>query len=428
MDNELPRLTADEVKAKIEAGEKIEKYHIERLQINKKDFTVPINIAECEIEVLDLNKSTFQEDVVIRRSNVKTLVLSEATFNKKCDFKKGRIGRGRTQRAVFKDAAIFSECALAYCSFHESVFESKADFGWSEFTGDATFTKVVFKGQGTFDHVHFTNSGVFKETQWEDRANFSSVEVGHDLDLSNSVFKGDLWLAESVIRLSLNLSYAQVEGHTDFSNCSAGRSILLTNVKPGEKQGFRFRNATSPLIHLERDVVEGHIYPENEGKYASASKEYGFLRTTFQNINRFDDEDWAYYHFKRMERLGRPFSYRPLPLVRRLGEYLFLDLGCGYGTRPFRTLFICLAIVLAFAFCYFVNDIAVPSDVSYGVDSKLFTRFIYSIDVSLIAFSGGYGDLNHITGAIKFLPMLEYMLGVVLIGIFIVAFSRKVIR
>lgn len=425
MAEDLKRLTNDEVKEKLRAGESIEKCYIERLSISKMDFEKPIQIAECEIENLDLNRSTFKEDVVIRRSEIKTLVLSEATFLKKADFKKNKIGRGRVQRTTFQDAALFGETGFAYTSFHQSIFENKADFKWSSFFGDATFTEVTFKQGGDFNHVTFSENAIFKNSEWGDRANFSSVEVAKDLDLHDSKFKGELWLAEAVVKLTINLSHSELEGNSDLANVSAGRSVLMTGVKPGEKQGFRFSNMSSPVIILERDVVEGHIFPENDGKYRQASKEYGFLRTTFQNINRFDDEDWAYYQFKRMERLGTPVSLNPLKLLKRGVEYFFLDIGCGYGTKPFRTFGVCLIMILFFSFCYLASGISSPE--KYGVNSVALNRFLHAFNISVTAFSGGYGDLN-ISGPLKLLAIIEYLLGVVFMGIFVVAFSRKVIR
>jgi hypothetical protein len=172
--------------------------------------------------------------------------------------------------------------------------------------------------------------------------------------------------------------------------------------------------------------VEGHIYPEADGKYSLAANEYGFLRTVFQNLSRFEDEDWAYYQFKRMLRKGKAFSYNPLSLLKRGIEYFFLDLGCGYGTKPFRTLMMSGILLLFFAFFYFLHfDNVNPA--LYGVPSPIVTRALYAIDLSVTAFSGGYGDLT-IQGPIRLVAMIEYLLGVVLVGLFVVAFSRKVIR
>lgn len=100
----------------------------------------------------------------------------------------------------------------------------------------------------------------------------------------------------------------------------------------------------------------------------SAAREYGFLRTAFQDINRFEDEDWAYY----------------------------VSFGPNVATED------------------------------YGF-SPAANRWIHALDTSLIAFSGAYADVR-LEGRMQWLAMCEYLVGVVFLGLFVVAFSRKVIR
>ncbi|MEM1009013.1 MAG: hypothetical protein AAGJ35_08395, partial [Myxococcota bacterium] len=139
----------------------------------------------------------------------------------------------------------------------------------------------------------------------------------------------------------------------------------------------------------------------------------------------FDSEDWAYYHFKRSERISRPRKGL-LDQVLRFFNYFFLDIGCGYGTYPFRTLGVCFAMVLGFALLYLL---ALPYDpkATYGLSSLAFNKVFYALDTSLKVFSGGYSEVKTY-GGFKFIVMFEYLLGVVFLGLFVVAFSRKVIR
>lgn len=421
----LPTMDNEEAKNKILAGEKLQGVYIERLTLSKREIEQAIHMVECEITHLDLNKSTLREEILLRRCNIANLVLSDAIFEKKFDFKRSRVGRGRIQRATFKNGVNFDSAHLAHTSFHQSDFSGKAEFSRCAFYGEATFSEAKFHGEAKFTTSQFASKAVFRNTQWDAKVDFRNIDVGNDLELSGSAFAAELLLIGAVIRLSLDLSHSRLQGQTDFGHATIGRILSLNRVKLGDKQSFRFLNVSASSIVIEREIVEGHIYPEREGKYLLASKEYGFLRNTFEDINRFDDEDWAYYQFKRMERIGQPFSANPLQQLKRMFEYLFLDLGCGYGTKPFRTLVAGGSLILLFAACYFLY-FANASVGDYGFSSNLLNRIFYALDISLVAFSS-YGDLT-IKGPIRMLAMFEYLFGIVFMGLFVVAFSRKVIR
>ena len=420
-------LSSQEAKEKIKAGEELSDFKIDRLSLTKVSIDSPIHIVDCEIGTLDLNHATVLENVTIRRCKIKMLVVSEARFEKKFDFKKSSVGRGRLQRTYFGGPSFFSEAVLAFCSFHKSTFVGPSDFSRCNFLGDATFTDVTFQDNVKFVHSLFKESGVFANAVFQEKADFKHITCRKDMDFSHSSFQGDLLLMNSVVELSLSLLKSNMSGKTDFSSISVGRTLNLLGVTVGENQGFRFINANANPIVFQRDVVEGHVWPEQGGDYLGASREYGFLRTAFEYINRFEDEDWAYYQFKRNERRGRPLSMNPVHLIQRAGNFLFLDIGCGYGTKPFRTLGVIATLVLFFAMCYFMGGMPAPAENLYGLSSPGLNKFMHSLYTSLLAFSGSLADVK-LTGFLRILSMLEYMLGVLFMGLFVVAFSRKVIR
>ncbi len=438
IDNDLPVLSTEEAKLKLEKGEPIEGVHIERLAFNKKQLQVPVSIVECKIDMLDFNNSTFTEDVVIRRCDIQTLVLSEAVFEKKCDFKKTTIHRGRIQRATFKGKAAFDEAKICYTSFYQSVFEGEADFSRTSYFGEATFNEAIFKGDASFIHADFPDKALYKKTQWFGETDFKNIEIQNDIDFQEAYFHSNVYFTNSVFRLSMDFTCTTFSGRTDFAHVSVGRSIILHNLTLGPDQGFRFKNACIASILFDRETVEGHIFPEHEahkanvehphGFYLEASREYAFLRTAFQQINRFDDEDWAYYQFKKCERKGQPWSYRPIKLLKRAVDFFFLDLGCGYGTKPFRTFAVSLVMVAVFAMFYFI-DLQPAQCKVYIQDAAFANQCLYALDISVMALSGGYSALpSELPGSMRLAAMLEYFVGMVLLGLFVVAFSRKVIR
>lgn len=429
MNSELPKLTSDEAKQKLEAGEAIEKVFIERLVLAKKNISYPIKLIECEIDHLDLNSSTIEGEVTIRRCEIGMMVASDTVFNNKLDLQNTHLKRGRFPRAQMKGEFNGKDSRLSYVSFHESKFEGKVAFR-NAVLREPTFSNTTFQSGALFTESQFQGKANFQESKWLEGANFKRIKALEDLDFQRAHFSKDVLMNGSVIKQSLDFGGATLEGFTDFRDMTLGHSLYLGGVNLGEKQGFRFLNAMAASFILNRDIVEGHVYPEAEGKYRAASREYAFLRSTFQSLNRFDDEDWAYYQFKKLERKGKPFSYNPIALINRLSSYFFLDIGCGYGTKPFRTLAVCGVMILVFALSYFIYFGSQPSPNNYGFESKLINQAIYAMDISLIAFSGGHGDLAsmNIRGSIRLLNMVEYLLGVLFMGLFIVTFSRKVIR
>jgi uncharacterized protein YjbI with pentapeptide repeats len=419
-------LTADEVKHKLKNGEAVEGVTLERITLAKSKFTGPVILTECQIEHLDLNGSTFQGEVILRRCKIRTLILSGSTFEKICDLKKSTVHRIRCQEATFQGGFHGSEATLAG-SFHKSIFVGKADFGWSRIHGDATFTEVQFQSEADFRNARIEGNGIFEKAHCRGAALFCDSVIEGDLRLRNSVWERELNLSRSQVKLGVDMTAASLGGVTDMRDMTVGRTINLNRLQLGPQQGFRFMGLVASTMDMQRKTVEGHVHPEQEKKYWFATDEYGFLRVMFQKIHRYEDEDWAYFQYKRMERKSKPLGWNPLRWLIRGCNYLFLDLGCGYGTRPFRTLLACALMVIFFAFLYLglAIDHSIPVR-NFGFSTEI-NQVIQAFDYSLTAFSGSYSELPFEGGG-RILAMIEYMLGVVFLGLFVVALSRKVIR
>ena len=78
-----------------------------------------------------------------------------------------------------------------------------------------------------------------------------------------------------------------------------------------------------------------------------------FSSAIFEGLHRYEHEDWAFYRFKVNQRRGKPRSWnKPWTKLAGFSDWLFLDLGCGYGTNPLRTVRAALIIVLGFGVIY----------------------------------------------------------------------------
>ena len=161
--------------------------------------------------------------------------------------------------------------------------------------------------------------------------------------------------------------------------------------------------------------------------------EYGLLKRIFGGLHRYDQEDWAFYRFKVNQRKpvhtrgGGPGASWPGSLT-----------GCSwtaaarYGTNPLRAVVAALVMVLAFALVYMigVNSLHVDHSPFEGPTDSLPNRIMIGLTTSVAAFTSGFGDLRDVArgGMMNVLLIVESLLGTLLWGLFIVAFSRKVIR
>ena len=183
---------------------------------------------------------------------------------------------------------------------------------------------------------------------------------------------------------------------------------------------------------VDRETLKDHLLSEKENNYMETADEYAIIRTNFERINRYDDEDWAYLKQKQNQRRCLyKNSKNPWKKIRELSEWLVLDLGCGYGTDPFRAIRSSLIVVCLFAILYFFTLQGILPPDQYATVSSLNPVFkaAAAFNISLIVFTSGYADIKvvpeHWAGL--FFP-IEFMFGIVLIGLFVVSFSRKVIR
>lgn len=419
------KMTPEEAQRRLIAGEPLTGISLERLVLSGRTFERPIVITDCSIRMIDLNRCTFKEDFTFRRNRVGSIVINDSVFEKKADLKKNDFRRMRAPRCTFRGDATFSNSAMASCSFFKSRFEAKTDFSRCEFREDPNFEEVHFGGFTTFWFARFSGSVSLRGARAESMLELRRIDVTDSMNFREAHLLGGVDAGEAAFGRNIDFAEATLGGFIDFHRAQVGQNLTLRGANLEDGQGFRFLGLSASRILLGRETVEGHIHHENEKKYWFASQEYAFLWSVFRQNSMFEEEDWAYYGFKRLERRGLPRTWNPLTLLWRGLTYLLLDIGCGYGTAPFRTFGVCGAIVVVFAFVYFFA-IPYPADADYQLGALNHAAFAF--DMSVTAFSGSYADVPPAFGPHKYIGIVEYLLGVLFIGLFVVAFSRKVIR
>jgi hypothetical protein len=190
-------------------------------------------------------------------------------------------------------------------------------------------------------------------------------------------------------------------------------------------------------VLIKPEQLVKRLESEVIGDYHQAAHEYAFLKRCFASLHRHEQEDWSYYRFKVCQRRAKAQSWwRPWQKVGRFFDWLLLDVGCAYGTNPMRAVRAALVIMLIFAAIYatgidqFYYDeekprLPFPDEPYNSLANRTTNGFLYSIAI----FTSGLSNMRELARGWMNVPlMVESILGTLLWGLFIVAFSRKVIR
>ncbi|NLS93998.1 MAG: hypothetical protein GXX96_17705 [Planctomycetaceae bacterium] len=301
------------------------------------------------------------------------------------------------------------------------------------FAGQLRVEKCRFEGTVRFWDARFEGWAEFLACEFATHADFRNFHAEEGLAFSKCRFAGDMLFRGSTVSKKLDFGDSRFEGLVDLSKAKLHDFVYLERIEQGDEQQFAFANAVADRILVRPEQLEGRIRSENEKNHAAAMQEFGLLKRNFETLNRYEDDDWAFYRFKVNQRRSRPVSLlRPLRPLMRLADWVFLDLGCGYGTNPFRAVRSALVMIFLFALIYmagiqrFVGESPLLAEQPVSLANRALFAVMTSISVFTAGFTGEH--LNSAEGWLLFPLGVEALLGTLLWGLFIVAFSRKVIR
>jgi hypothetical protein len=291
----------------------------------------------------------------------------------------------------------------------------------SRFNGPVRFWEARFEGWASFEGVTFA-----------DQADFRSVHADEGFVLKDCRFLNDFLFRGSSVSKKWDANGSRFEGLLDLSKAKLHDFVYLEGIEQGSDQRFAFQNAITERMLIRTEQLAGRLASEETGDHECAAREYALLKRVFEAAHRYEQEDWAFYRFKINQRLCCVRSWRrPWTKLNQFLNWVFLDIGCAYGTSPFRAVTAAAVMILAFALVYMVGIDGLHIDrVPFsGEPSTLPNRILIGLQTSVAAFTSGFGDLRDTGRGLMSLPLIaESLLGTLLWGLFIVAFSRKVIR
>lgn len=416
-DIKRPEMPWQEALALLIAGKEVVGVKIRRI-VFSGEITYAVNFRNCVLIQPEFRKCVFKEGVHLLSCTVDRLqFVRKNTFEK--EFK---LDGSTVSKLMMKNAEVNGNFSARNALFRGKFFCQDCDF----------------KAKSNFWEARFETWTNFLGCRFGDEADFRSIHADQGFVISNnSVMEGDFLFRGANVEKKFQLDGARFMGAVDLSKAKLHDFAYMEAIEQGPKQTFSFLNTVGERIRVRPEQIEGRLASELAGKHEDAMQEYGLLKKCYSALHRFDQEDWAFYRFKVAQRKSKPMSWkRPWTVWRTAGDYLFLDVGCGYGTNPLRAVRMAVVIILFFALIYAVNvemfyadpnklPFPGPGSEKTDLDNRVMIGFITSVSV----FTSGMGGIREIAKGWMNVPvMIESIMGTLLFGLFIVAFSRKVIR
>lgn len=407
-----PLLNAAEALARLRAGQPLTQVRVRRLWL-KGEFPETVEFQHCTLEELIIDGAVFRKDLLFRRCTLDRLRIAKKT--------------------TVEGQLALNGCHLRGAAFSRLTVKGPALFGHARFHDKARFQNCCFAGRSNWWEARFHNWVDFVGCEFANEADFRSVDCDEGLIFLRCTFRGPALFRGAAVHKKFQTDACHFDGLLDLSKAKLHDFAYLETITTGPQMRLALINAVTERLLVRPAQVEGRLLSEQEGRFADAMQEYGLLKRCYQAQHRFAEEDWAYYHFKVCQRRAVPRSWRrPGTKLRQFCDWLFLDQGCGYGTNPARAVGMAGVIILAFALVYMLDIEDFYDDRRPFPEADLThpaNRVMMALTTSVSVFTSGMGGIREIAKGWLNVPiMIESLLGTLLFGLFIVAFSRKVIR
>ncbi|WP_406696002.1 hypothetical protein V5E97_33905 [Singulisphaera sp. Ch08] len=413
MDRSSSIMTAAEALEKLKRGEPIERTRVVGLKL-RGEFTEPVRFREVTLIQFEIEKSTFNQEVAFERCT-----LERPRFTRKSHFEKG---------------LCFTASTLIKPDLRGMTVKGAFRCDNIRVRGRFLVEASRFEGRLRFWDAQFQGWVELKRSEFVEEVDFRSIHVAEGFVISGCQFRSNVLFRGAAIQKKWQADSSRFEKMLDFSKAKLHDFVYLEGIEQGESQRFAFTNALAERILIRPEQIVGRLASEEAGDHLQAMQEYGLLKRIFEGLHRYEEEDWAFYRFKVNQRLCKSRSWRnPWTKLSGMADWLLLDHGCGYGTNPFRAVRTALVIIIGFALVYALNVQSLHIEDGHepfaGDKGTLANRLMIGTLTSVSAFTSGFGDIRGAaTGWINLPLIAESLMGTLLWGLFIVAFSRKVIR
>lgn len=243
-----------------------------------------------------------------------------------------------------------------------------------------------------------------------------AADLRGSLSLNTNFQGADLKGARFGVEEDSNLMPAMFD-NTDFRGADLFRANFKDCYFYGTKlEGAFIRGADISNAHLEEaDWGSYVIGEENKKDFYSAEHYYRQLKMWYTKSGYYDTA--GEFFFREMTARRKAMKWWPKPWNRAISK-LLLSMLCGYGEKPERVIVSALVIIFGLAIAYYLWG-------SFNTSS-----FWDTLYYSVVSFTAvGYGNwAPQPTGWAKGVGAAEAVLGVFMIALYLITFTRKMTR
>ena len=378
-------------------------------------FNKSLGLSKCKING-DLHFDTDYDDCDSYGISVgATTNLSKLTVD----------GDFNAQQSSFSELVDLSNITVhGETNLSNSTFGGVTRFNMAIFNGDFNTAAAIFEKESDFSHCKFNSDVVFNMTEFKRAAKFDETN-------SNSPIK----LIGSKLNLGIVRQPKDNDTYYDLTRATLGDIDLKPQTKDvfkhykihkTEFDGFDF----SHHMELYSDEYNIHTYEckQDTNQPTTAELVSTYLKSK-NGANRVGATTAASKFFMKEMKFRRILHWETLfnkkaSIVERIKSLIswisnwFLNISCGYGERPLRTIGISFGVILAYTPLYLIinspQSASVVSSVSFS--TQAFATLIFGQSAQSVPIS------------IQFIGATEGFIGAFLIALFVFALTRSIHR
>ncbi|TNE44316.1 MAG: hypothetical protein EP343_31700 [Deltaproteobacteria bacterium] len=397
---------------------------------------------------------SFERAIFHRRTNFSNVQMvarcqfQQSTFHQNVSFNRAIFER----QAVFSDVtfvekATFVDAHFAYKAFFTGATFQQVEFNGAEFEGAAAFSSdqvvtakedsqaATFHGEAHFEGTRFLKKALFQFVTFAEEASYKYAYFGEQVSFRYAKFQKDAVLTGVFCNLELDLRRMTVAQELHLKGANINRRV---NLADASFAGISFYNMVTDLIAVTPQQIAGKLRGDRSTDPAPielerTANEFLLLKKSFAYQGMHDEEDWAYWMFRRTSRQA---SSKESLAERKWGqlcknglERVFLDYGSSYGTHPLRITVLAFCLILFFGVFYWCVPDQIVLEGKEIVGGQRIS-LVQSIYFSTMAFTTmGFGDVHpDFHGWLKGIVALEALVGIITMTLFVGTYARKIVR
>jgi len=424
-----------------------------------------------DLDISDLSTDSYYEvncPIQINESEIMGQIkFSDVVFTKTVDFMQTTfVDDVKFENVSFRENAIFSQAYFAKnayfmednfygdAHFIESVFDRKVNFDNSYFCGNSFFGSSTLKNHASYINVDFSGYADFGSLTFEKGAGFRNTNFGNYADFKDAKFGGDAEFWNAKFDKDAKFTSAKFEDDAEFWGAEFLQNAQFDGAVFNKNAFFN----DNPLLELKGARFEGDLILDDAvihsmnlknaefggGRISLNNSDFNRLKTNwtalkgplyyngqvylaliknFKEQEQFEDADDCYYDYRYESKDG------------------WLDyvswISCGFGVRPQYTIFLSAALILLFGIAFWLGEGIQTSPVPDEKDAgkrkvergrRSWEDLGEALFFSLLVFTfQARGDWRA-SGKFRLIAVVEGVLGIGLIGLFVVTLANIMIR